>query len=48
MKQTLKISFAISMLIGKTVACEDMDANCAGWAASGECKANPDWMLPNC
>jgi len=28
--------------------CYDMDDNCAGWADSGECNANPDWMLPNC
>jgi hypothetical protein len=26
-------------------ACKDMDPQCAGWAASGECGKNPNYMV---
>ncbi|KAL4430795.1 hypothetical protein ABPG75_006051 [Micractinium tetrahymenae] len=29
-------------------ACEDFNAYCPGWAATGECSTNPAYMLPNC
>ena len=29
-------------------ACIDQNPNCAGWAAAGECLANPGYMLSNC
>ena len=29
-------------------ACIDQNPNCAGWAAAGECLANPGFMLTNC
>ena len=29
-------------------ACVDDGADCKQWAAGGECKANPDYMLANC
>ncbi|EOD40733.1 hypothetical protein EMIHUDRAFT_222496 [Emiliania huxleyi CCMP1516] len=28
--------------------CADKDENCAGWAATGECEANPSFMLASC
>ena len=28
--------------------CSDKHPECKEWAASGECRANPDWMLVNC
>merc|ERR1719384_250505 len=28
--------------------CTDNNQMCAGWAANGECEANPSWMLENC
>lgn len=30
--------------------CENLhnDQECNGWAGSGECEINPDWMIPNC
>ncbi|XP_060580699.1 balbiani ring protein 3-like isoform X2 [Ruditapes philippinarum] len=30
--------------------CEDIhnSVECKGWADSGECDLNPDWMIPNC
>ena len=28
--------------------CEDEEAQCAEWAAAGECQANPSWMGLNC
>lgn len=30
---------------GPTGPCEDADANCQGWAASGECDKNPQFMV---
>ncbi len=33
---------------GSSAQCKDSDTQCAAWAARGECKANPDYMLPNC
>ena len=30
------------------VACVDTEPRCAGWADSGECQANPGYMLLNC
>ena len=29
-------------------SCADKDENCAGWAATGECEANPSFMLASC
>ncbi|XP_019631584.1 PREDICTED: uncharacterized protein LOC109475422 [Branchiostoma belcheri] len=31
-----------------TTSCSDTNGNCAGWAASGECDANPGYMLSEC
>jgi len=31
-----------------TVAYADTNANCADWAAAGECEANPGYMLDAC
>ena len=28
--------------------CIDGDERCAGWAAEGECKKNPSYMLTSC
>lgn len=28
--------------------CKDDDTRCAGWAASGECSNNPNYMLESC
>lgn len=28
--------------------CEDLEANCAAWASSGECESNPEFMGSNC
>ena len=28
--------------------CIDGDERCAGWAAEGECKKNPGYMLTSC
>ena len=33
---------------GVGAACEDRDASCPQWAASGECTKNPGFMLPTC
>ena len=29
-------------------ACDDNNTNCPGWANSGECAANPGYMLKYC
>ncbi|EOD35239.1 hypothetical protein EMIHUDRAFT_227534 [Emiliania huxleyi CCMP1516] len=29
-------------------SCADKNENCAGWAATGECEANPSFMLASC
>ncbi|XP_035673742.1 uncharacterized protein LOC118414081 [Branchiostoma floridae] len=31
-----------------TSSCSDTNGNCAGWAAAGECNANPGYMLSEC
>ena len=33
-----------------SATCEDLHntVECQGWANSGECRINPDWMIPNC
>lgn len=28
--------------------CVNKNSNCQGWADSGECDKNPNWMIPNC
>ena len=28
--------------------CQDLNANCAYWASTGECQSNPGYMIPNC
>jgi len=33
---------------GEDKDCMDSHDNCAMWAASDECSANPEWMLENC
>ncbi|KIH56455.1 SCP-like protein, partial [Ancylostoma duodenale] len=33
---------------GKESNCCNKHASCADWASRGECKKNPEWMLPNC
>jgi len=30
------------------IVCEDSSQDCPGWAQSGQCSANPDWMNENC
>ena len=31
-----------------TASCRDTHMWCESWAERGECKINPNWMLPNC
>merc|ERR1719188_2384085 len=31
-----------------TPSCSDLNQNCGNWAASGECEANPSYMLESC
>ena len=35
-------------LLGMAEACRDSTDECAGWAASGECTSNPQYMRANC
>ena len=35
-------------LLDQTFGCDDTHENCAAWARSGECKANPSYMSENC
>ena len=42
------LALAFASLQPKADSCTDAQAECAGWAAGGECEKNPTFMLTSC
>ena len=46
--KTTKNIHKLLRMLGMRELCRDLDPSCPNWAKSGQCDANPDFMLQSC